>query len=134
MTSFVNWNDVSFFERARGYSKVCAILVQLAQRFFRESLHFLRKMAVSPSGPEADELESSSIAAITSSSVMSISVIVGTFGSSIIVSYGLGEGLLKTEEYWEDSISAISKELEVYSFNLLRSGPILLRVVENCFA
>ena len=88
----------------------------------REFFHFLRKIAVIPSGPDAELFFSSSIASIISSSVKSM------------FSKHISEGLLNTDEYCVDNKFAILEDEAVYSLFWSRSGPIEDHVDENCFA
>ena len=64
-----------------------------------DALHFFRKIAAKPSGPEAEVFDSSSMASKISCSVKVISLSVGICSSSSAVRYGLDVGELKTEEY-----------------------------------
>ena len=88
-------------------------------------LHFFNRMAGTPSGPELELYDRSSIASITSwmVNIKSLSL---DLTSDLLESNELISGLLKTDLYCLDRISAISKEELAYLLFASCKGPILL--------
>ena len=98
------------------------------------SLHFFRWIAGKPSGPEADELDNSSIAehmSASAKSTLDIEVGAERVGGKAFSAMGV----LNTEEYWLASISAICFGEATRDLSLLQiRGPMPVLTLESDLA